>query len=202
MYDLYRNIIIIISPLIIGLGILILFLTKRDYRGHQHRSKCTSMLCLVYHEMYVGLTSCSAWFSAWPFFIEYKYLNIHLFFYSLGGLLTLISISIYLIYLVTMKSFKRALGRNPDKLVTEGIYNKSRNPQSFARALGLIGLGIWGRSFHALFLALVWILINHPFILIEENFLVAIFGKNYLEYCSATPRYCGILPPIKKLSKK
>ena len=104
-------------------------------------------------------------------------------------------------YLFKMKSFKRALGRNPDRLVTEGIYNKSRNPQSFARALGLIGLGIWGRSFHALFLALVWVVINHPFILIEENFLVAIFGKGYLKYCSETPRYCGILSPIKKLVK-
>jgi protein-S-isoprenylcysteine O-methyltransferase Ste14 len=202
MNDSYQNIPILISPLIIGLGILILFLTKRDYEGYQHRSKSTSIICLVYHEIYVGITSFSAWLSIWPFFRENKYLRFHVFFYSLGVSITLTSIFIYVLYLLKMESVQRAVGRHPDKLVTEGIFTKSRNPQSFARALGLIGLGIWGRSFHALFLALLWILINHPYILIEENFLKLIFGERYLEYCSETPRYCGILSPFKNLVKK
>ena len=92
-----------------------------------------------------------------------------------------------------MKSFPRAVGINPDELVTDGIYSFTRNPQSRGRAIGLIGIAIMGRSCYTLLLAILWILINHIYILIEEDFLESKFGESYLQYCSVTPRYYKIV---------
>ena len=202
MIELHRTIAMIISPFIISLGILTVLKTRRDYQWNQCRSKSTSAACLFYHDIYVAITAYSAWFSTWPLFNEVIYLEWHLLLYSIGFLIAIGSLVIYAMYVFKIQSILRAMGRRPDKLITEGIFNRSRNPQSLARAIGLIAIGIWGRSFHALFLALVWISINHPYILIEERFLEGIFGDHYLEYCQLTPRYCGLLTPIKKLIKK
>lgn len=92
-----------------------------------------------------------------------------------------------------MKSFPRAIGINLDKLVTDGIYSITRNLKSLGRAIGLIGIAIMGRLYYALLLAIHWILINHFYILIEENFLESKFRESYVEYCSITPRYYKII---------
>jgi protein-S-isoprenylcysteine O-methyltransferase Ste14 len=199
MIELHRTLAMLISPIVIGLGIFILFQTKRNYQEIQCRSRATSAACLFYHEIYVGITVYSAYFSTWPFFKENILINLHLFFFSLGSFICLIAMFIYIFYMFNMESFLRAIGRTPDKLITEGIFNRSRNPQSLARAIGLISLGIWGRSFHALFLAIIWISLNHPYILIEEKFLERRFGEDYMKYCTTTPRYCGILNPLKRI---
>ena len=201
MIELYRRIALIISPLVISLGIFILFQTKRNYQEIQCRSRTTSAVCFLYHETYVGITAYSAYFSTWPFFGETILIDLHLFFFSLGSFICLIAIIMYIFYLFNMESFLRAVGRTPDKLITDGIFNKSRNPQSLARAIGLISLGIWGRSFYALFLAVIWISLNHPYILIEEKFLEMHFGEDYLEYCISTPRYFSLLNPLKRIIK-
>lgn len=202
MIELHRTIVMIISPFIVSLGIFTIFKTRRDYQWNQCRSKSTSAACLFYHDTYIAITAYSAWFCTWPLLNENTYLELHLLLYIIGFLIAIASLVIYAMYALKIKSILRAMGRKPDKLVTEGIFNKSRNPQSLARAIALIALGIWGRSFYSLFLALLWISINHPYILIEERFLEVIFGDQYLEYCSLTPRYCGLLNPIKKLVKK
>lgn len=202
MIEFHRTIVIFISPFIIGLGIFTLFQTRRDYQENYRRSKCTSAACLVYHDVYIGLAAYSAWFSTWPLLNEEMYFHLHLLLYVIGCAIAFASLVIYAMYVFGIKSILRAMGRRPDELITRGIFNKTRNPQSLARAIGLIALGIWGRSFHSIFLAFFWISINHPYILVEEKFLEAIFGDKYLEYCSLTPRYFGLLPPIKKLIKK
>ena len=202
MIELHRTIVIIISPFIIILGIFNLLQTKRDYQWNQCRSKSTSAACLFYHDIYIALAAYSAWFSTWPLLNEDSNLELHLLLYIIGFSIAISSLVIYAMYAFKMQSILRAMGRRPDKLITEGIFNKSRNPQSLARAIGLIALAIWGRSLYSLFLAFLWISINHPYILIEERFLNAIFGDTYLNYCSITPRYCGLLTPIKRLIKK
>jgi protein-S-isoprenylcysteine O-methyltransferase Ste14 len=195
----HRIIVVMISPIWIALGIFILYQTRRNYQEMQCRSKTTSALCLLYHESFVGLTSYSAYFTTWPFFGETILFELHIFLFSLGSLICLIAIIIYIIYLIKMESFLRAVGRIPDKLITDGIFNKSRNPQSLARGIGLISLAIWGRSFYALMLAFIWISLNHPYILIEERFLERQFGEKYLEYCIVTPRYFSLFFPSKRI---
>ena len=160
MIELHRTIVIFISPFIIGLGILTLFQTKRDYQENHCRSKYTSAACLIYHDVYIGLVAYSAWFSTWPLFNEDMYFQLHLLFYVIGSVIAFVSLVIYAMYVFGIKSILRAMGRKPDELITEGIFNKTRNPQSLARALALIAFGIWGRSFHSLFLALLLSLIH------------------------------------------
>lgn len=195
--QLHRNIAIAISPIVILIGIYSNIKTKKNYECNQKRSKITSTLCLLYHDGFVAIASYSAWFSTWPFFDEPSFFEMHLFFFTLGAFIGFASIIIYIMYLFKIESVPRALGSTPDKLVTDGIFRKSRNPQSLARNIGMISLGLCGRSFYSLLLAMIWIVINHYYILIEEDYLEEIFGKIYLAYCSLTPRYFGILTPLK-----
>lgn len=189
------NIIVIytITPVFLLLGLYLVFKTKQEYINYQKRSVCTSVLCLIYHDLYPGLASYSAWYSTWPFFNLNTNFYIHVVFFILGIISILIGFIIYTFYLFFIKSFLRAIGRNSDELITNGIYSISRNPQSLARDIGLIGLAIMGRSFFTLFLAISWIVFNHFIIRIEEKYLENKFGESYLEYCSLTPRYFKII---------
>jgi len=196
--QLHRSIVIAISPIVIIIGICATIKTRKNYEYNQKRSKITSTFCLLYHDGFVAIASYSTWFSTWPFFDEVSFYEMHLFFFTLGASIGFASIIIYVMYLFKIESVPRALGFTPDKLVTDGIFRKSRNPQSLARNIGLISLGLCGRSFYSLLLAIFWIVINHFYILNEEKFLEIIFGDNYLGYCSFTPRYCGILTSLKK----
>lgn len=99
----------------------------------------------------------------------------------------------YIQYLIAMKSIPRAIELNSDELVTDGIFNINRNPQSLARVIGLIGLGIMGCSVFTLLLAIIWIIINHFNILLEEKYLEEKFGEYYRKYFSITPRYLKIV---------
>jgi len=195
---LHRNVAILISPLVIIIGIYSILKTKKNYECNQKRSKITSILCLLYHNGFVAIVSYSAWFSTWPFFDESSYFEMHLLFFTFGASTGFISIIIYGLYLFKIESISRALGFIPDILITDGIFHTSRNPQSLARNIGLISLALCGRSYYSLLLAIIWISTNHIYILNEEKFLEMIFGKEYLEYCSFTPRYCGMLSPLKK----
>jgi protein-S-isoprenylcysteine O-methyltransferase Ste14 len=152
----------------------------------------TSVLCVLYHDLFVVLASYSAWYSTWPFFNLSPYFYSHLAFYIFGAISIFFSFGIYGLYLISIESVLRATGRNSDKLITEGIFSISRNPHSLAKVIGLIGLGFMGRSFFTLLLAITWIIINHFNILIEEKYLEVKFGETYLQYCSLTPRYFRI----------
>lgn len=175
-----------------SLGIYLIFKTKNEYRDYQKRTKSTSILCILYHDLFVGLVSYTAWMSTWPIINLNEYLIFHYTFAIIGFFPSLLGLLIYFFYMAGMKSFSRAIGLNPDELMTEGIFSISRNPQSLGRSLGLIGIGIMGRSFFTLFIAITWIIINHFYILIEEKHLKDTFGESYLQYCYLTPRYCKV----------
>jgi protein-S-isoprenylcysteine O-methyltransferase Ste14 len=120
----------------------------------------------------------------------------------MGAFFCLLALTLYLLYVLKIGSISRAIGRNHDKLITSGIFGWCRNPQSLARAIGSIAVGIWGRSFHALFLAIIWIIINHSYILIEEKYLERTFGKFYSSYCALTPRYLRFLHKTIEISNE
>lgn len=180
-----------ITPIFLILSIYLSLKIKIEYRKYQKRLLSTSTLSLLHHDSYVGLAVFSAWYSTWPIIIDNN-LFFHISLYILGSILVLIGISLYIIYLACIKSVPKAIGRDSEDLITDGIFSKSRNPQSLARAIGLIGLGIMGRSYFTLFLALFWISVNHYNILSEEELLEIKFGDLYLNYCCLTPRYFQI----------
>lgn len=185
-----RHILVYVIALVFFLlGIFLLFKTKKEYRDHQKRSIFTSVIAFLYHELFVGLACYTAWMNTWPFINLNANLYIHITFVFIGFFPSFFGLLIYAIYCFRMKSFQRAIGRNPDEIVTDGIYRLSRNPGSLGRSIGLIGIGIMGRSLFTLFIAITWITINHFYILIEEKHLEDKFGESYQHYCNLTPRY-------------
>ncbi len=179
----------VITVVFFLLGIFLLFKTKKEYGDHQKRSIFTSILAFLYHELFVGFACYTAWMNTWPIINLNENLHIHYIFAFIGFFPSFFGLLIYTIYCFRMKSFQRAIGRNPDEIVTKGIYSISRNPQSLGRSIGLIGIGIMGRSLFTLFIAITWIIINHFYILNEEKHLEDTFGDSYLQYCTSTPRY-------------
>ncbi len=80
-------------------------------------------------------------------------------------------------------------GRNQPHLVTTGPYRYSRNPQYVTYFFFLAGYAIMGRTVLAwVALVLYWIVI-HLIVLIEEEHLERRFGDEYRAYKRGTPRY-------------
>jgi protein-S-isoprenylcysteine O-methyltransferase Ste14 len=78
---------------------------------------------------------------------------------------------------------------HPGKLVTTGIYSKTRNPVYVF--FNLYFFGIFLINGNLIFLIFtVFIMVNlHFMILEEEKFLIKTFGKEYKNYIAATGRY-------------
>ncbi len=83
----------------------------------------------------------------------------------------------------------RSFGWAPDVLKQSLFYRVTRNPQSVAFMLGMIGyLMLWPSwyGFGAVILAAVMV---HLMILTEEEHLLAVHGEEYARYCERVPRY-------------
>ncbi|MFX0024021.1 MAG: methyltransferase family protein [Candidatus Hermodarchaeota archaeon] len=189
VYKINLILVYTVTPVFFLLSLYLAFKIRHEYRNYQKRSLCTSVLCLLYHDLFVVLACYSAWYNTWPFFNLYIYFYSHLAFFIFGTIIIFFSSVIFVLYLTTIKSVVRATGLNSDKLIIEGIFSISRNPGSLGRSIGLIGLGLMGRSFFTLLLAILWISINHFNVLTEEKYLKDKFGESYQHYCNLTPRY-------------
>lgn len=77
------------------------------------------------------------------------------------------------------------------RLVTEGVFGISRNPAFLA--FDLVYVGILAMCFNPVLAAFsLWsIVMLHLQILLEEKFLAASFGAQYIDYKSKTRRYYG-----------
>ncbi|UCE40188.1 MAG: isoprenylcysteine carboxylmethyltransferase family protein [Candidatus Aminicenantes bacterium] len=79
-----------------------------------------------------------------------------------------------------------------DKPVTKGAYKISRHPMYFSAFLMFIGVGISCASWVVLLLAVIWIVFWRIAVPAEEQFLIELYGENYRDYMSRTPRWIGI----------
>lgn len=80
--------------------------------------------------------------------------------------------------------------RNPDRMVTGGVFRLSRNPIYLADVLILIGLYVAWDALYALPMIAVFIyVIQSRFILDEEARLYALFGAEYEAYAAQTRRW-------------
>jgi len=76
------------------------------------------------------------------------------------------------------------------KLVDKGIYAYSRNPMYLALLVILLAWGIWlGNAFNTLFAAGFVAYMNRFQVVPEEEALLAIFGKEYGQYCIKVRRW-------------
>lgn len=78
------------------------------------------------------------------------------------------------------------------KLVTEGPYRYSRNPQYIGFILMYAGVILVTFSFMALVAGSIMIVMFVILPLSEEPWLIQQYGKAYVEYCRRVPRFFGL----------
>ncbi|MFW9828295.1 MAG: hypothetical protein ACFFEY_11950 [Candidatus Thorarchaeota archaeon] len=121
VYTINTIFVYIFAIIMFILSIYLAFETRENYKNYHKRSLCTAAFCLIYHKAYTAIASYSAWYSIWPIFNLNIFLNLHLAFYILGFFPLFSGFILYILYLREMNSFPRAVGINPDELITDGI---------------------------------------------------------------------------------
>lgn len=100
----------------------------------------------------------------------------------------------FIISVVTMRDNWRAgvPEKRETKLVTDGIYKISRNPAFLGFDLVYIGILLMFFSFWLFAVSIVTVIMFHLQIVnVEEDFLIAEFGEEYLNYKKHVCRYIG-----------
>jgi protein-S-isoprenylcysteine O-methyltransferase Ste14 len=110
---------------------------------------------------------------------------------SFGLILLGVGTCLFIIAMYTMKNNWRAGIPDKDKteMVTEGIYNISRNPAFLGFDLTYIGASLSFGNIVLFVIAILTMIMMHLQILEEEKFLTVTFGNNYVEYKKKVGRY-------------
>ena len=116
-----------------------------------------------------------------------------------GVVLTVLGAAIYLSALFAYRSFKRLQGLDTTRLVTEGIYRWSRNPQAVGWTLVLVGVGLIRQSAMVLVLAFGLWGAFRLYLPVEEELLQRLFGDAYESYRRRTHRHFG--PPREDIAE-
>lgn len=95
--------------------------------------------------------------------------------------------------------WRRAMGRNPDRLVQAGPYRFSRNPQIVACFIAVFGYALLWPSWHTLGWIILFLVIAHTMVLTEEEHLGQAFGESYFQYRGRVPRYVSVRWPFSRL---
>ena len=112
----------------------------------------------------------------------------------LGVLLGVLGDTVFIISVLTMRDNWRAGVAEDAKteLVTEGIYQYSRNPAFLGFDLVYIGILLMFFNTGLFEITLLVILLLHLQIVnVEEDFLIATFGQEYVDYRKKVRRYFG-----------
>ena len=113
------------------------------------------------------------------------------------NLLGIFGVAIGLFISIKGKALFKTLGTNimtfdnPDKLVTEGIYQYSRNPMYLGFVVALLGFALLtGASIVSfLFVVLFFLITDRWYIAFEEKAMMKTFGREYKAYCQAVRRW-------------
>ena len=112
----------------------------------------------------------------------------------LGVVLGVLGDTVFIISVLTMRDNWRAGVAEDAKteLVTEGIYSYSRNPAFLGFDLVYIGILLMFFNTGLFEITLLVILLLHLQIVnVEEDFLIATFGQEYVDYRKKVRRYYG-----------
>ena len=84
-----------------------------------------------------------------------------------------------------------SIGQNVQGLRKTGLYRFSRNPQIVAYFFVVVGYSLlWPALLGALWVSL-YLVIAHMMVRTEEEHLTMLYGIEYRQYCSHTPKYIG-----------
>lgn len=111
-----------------------------------------------------------------------------------GAFVGIIGVIVFIISVLTMQDSWRAGVSKAEKteLVTGGIYQISRNPAFLGFDLVYIGMVMMFFNWELLVTSIFAVVMLHLQIVnVEEDFLMEVFGEEYLEYKEKVCRYLG-----------
>ena len=157
-----------------------------EYRSRLRPSIQTTAAATAFYSLHFGLVVLAAVESTWHFRLLTPV--------AVGGGIALIAAGAAVYLSATyVFGFKRQLGLDTTRLVTEGIYRWSRNPLFVGWALVLVGVGLVRESGMVLLLTLVFWVSYRLSLPLEEQLLGRLYGEAYEAYRRRTHRYLG--PP-------
>jgi len=112
----------------------------------------------------------------------------------LGLAICITSWSLCLIACIDFRSARKVLCLEAGRLTVRGLYRWSRNPQYVGWGVGIIGYALTGWTAECLASLLLFAVMVHLFILVEEEHLGRTFGEDYGTFCRAVPRYIRLGP--------
>jgi protein-S-isoprenylcysteine O-methyltransferase Ste14 len=91
---------------------------------------------------------------------------------------------------------RRAFGVHLVGLMTGGPYRISRNPQILGGYLLILGTALQWPSIYSVGWVLMFAVIGHWMVVVEEEHLARVYGQQYQAYCRDVPRY--LFNPARK----
>ena len=174
----------------LGLPLWAIMAVRSNYARRQILTNFTTILVWVAYLFHAGVVIWAASLNMWIIRLP-KWLTI-----PVDALFMLFGIAIITIAILNFRTFQRMSGLQTDRLITNGIYAWSRNPQNLGWGLGLFGIALVGRSGFALLLSALFGIAVHTYIVtMEEPYLKRIYGEDYQRYRDKTARYLGL--PVK-----
>lgn len=167
------------------LAVASLLAVKRDLRAGETLRPSTVTAVWLLYVLLAGMAGLSAWRGIAPLPLP------ALPCLAAGGALILAGLGFVVAGVTAFHSFRRMSGMQTDRLVRDGVYRISRNPQNLGWGLVLLGLGVAGRSGLALGLAAFFWVAFAVYVPLEERLLERLYGDRYREYRAGTARYLG-----------
>ena len=109
----------------------------------------------------------------------------------IGVFVAVVGITLCLAGIILFRSVPKMMCQDVGALTESGIYHWSRNPQYVGYLLFLLGFALTDWSIWCLAALLVVAISLHLLVLIEEEHLRRVFGKQYIDFCHRVPRYVG-----------
>jgi protein-S-isoprenylcysteine O-methyltransferase Ste14 len=170
-------------------GVPIVARVKREYDGPGVLSDFTVAAVWILYTVIVIVVILAAAVEAWPIGLP-SGLAI-----PLGSVLIAGGLALEVAGLVSMGSFRRMSGMQPDRLITGGAFRYSRNPQNVGIGIVMTGAAILGNSWLALLAVAGFWLLFRAYVGFEEAHLARAFGEEYERYRRRTPRFLGFPRP-------
>jgi protein-S-isoprenylcysteine O-methyltransferase Ste14 len=161
-------------------------LMRRDYQQQGNMKRFTAFLATLVWFLYVFFprTYNPAWPPLWPPRGLNPYLEtVSWILIVLGAASTIMA--------MTVLSWRTTFGGGKQSLKQSGFYRITRNPQLVGFALLILGYALCWMSWYTVGWLVLYALIAHMMVSVEEKHLLNTYGEEYQQYCRRVPRYIG-----------
>ncbi|HUU06586.1 MAG TPA: isoprenylcysteine carboxylmethyltransferase family protein [Patescibacteria group bacterium] len=160
--------------------IVIFFIDKQAWkRSHVPDEASRNRL-----ESYAGIAGNIVWLVAmiYSVFLPFR----------LGTVWFYVGLTVFLIGLLFITIATCNFISTPEQLITKGVYRFSRHPMYLASFFICLGSGMAGGSWLFVLLSLMLASCFYLEALVEEKYLLSVYGNAYEDYMTGTPRVLGI----------